>query len=180
MPLSQEEKTELLKLAQETIARYVESKTVPKFDTSNPRLQKTGGVFVSLHTKKKHQLRGCIGLLESQKPLWQTVQEMAVSSATKDPRFDPVAPDEVTNLKIEISILSPLKKMKDAQEIKIGKHGLLIKQGPYSGLLLPQVATEYKWSAEEFLDQTCLKAGLSQGAWEKNAEVFLFNAEVFS
>lgn len=177
--LTQEEKHELLKIAQETLSQYLASRKVPKIPITNPKFQAKQGAFVTLHTQNG-QLRGCIGLIEATKPLHQTIQEMAVAAAVQDPRFPPVTPQELSHLKIEISLLSPLKKVHQPEEIQPGKHGLLIRQRPFSGLLLPQVATEYGWGREEFLTQTCLKAGLPPDTWKKDAEIYSFTAEVFS
>jgi AmmeMemoRadiSam system protein A len=105
---------------------------------------------------------------------------MAQAAAFDDPRFDPLAIQELKDLDLEISVLTPLQKMKDAKEIEVGRHGLYIKKGLYSGLLLPQVATEYKWNPVTFLEETCRKAGLGRNAWQdKDAEIFLFSADIF-
>jgi AmmeMemoRadiSam system protein A len=114
------------------------------------------------------------------KPLRRTVAEMAVQAALHDPRFSPVSASELPGLDIEISVLSPLEEVKDVSTIEVGKHGLVIQEGSRSGLLLPQVATEYGWDRETFLDHTCMKAGLPAGSWRKKGVVILrFTAEVF-
>ncbi|OGB60645.1 MAG: hypothetical protein A2Y94_03355 [Caldithrix sp. RBG_13_44_9] len=106
---------------------------------------------------------------------------MAKSAAFNDPRFNPVVKKEIPDLEIEISVLSPLKKVKDVKEIQVGKHGIIIQQGFQRGLLLPQVATEWGWNREEFLEQTCHKAGLPADAWEDpSSEIFIFSAEIFN
>ncbi len=137
------------------------------------------GVFVTLH--KKAELRGCIGYVEGIKPLQDAVIEMAKSAAFNDPRFAPVTSDEVDDLEIEISVLSPIKEIKNVDEIVVGKHGLIVEQGFFKGLLLPQVATENNWDRDEFLKHTCRKAGLPKDAWqEKNTKISIFSAEIFS
>ena len=142
------------------------------------KLKEECGAFVTL--KKHGQLRGCIGLIQPTKPLYRVIAEMAQAAAFDDPRFDPLAIQELKDLDLEISVLTPLQKMKDAKEIEVGRHGLYIKKGFYSGLLLPQVATEYKWNPVTFLEETCRKAGLGRNAWQdKDAEIFLFSADIF-
>ena len=106
---------------------------------------------------------------------------MAVSAGSRDPRFPPVSAQQLKEIKIEISVLTPLKTVRDVRDIEVGKHGLFVARGGYQGLLLPQVATEYGWDREEFVRQTCVKAGLPPGAWkEKGTEIYSFSAEVFS
>jgi len=135
-------------------------------------------VFVTVY--KNGELRGCIGHVIARKPLIEAVSEMAEAAAFQDPRFTPVRRDELGDLKIEISVLTPLQKIQSPEEIEVGKHGLIIKQGGSMGLLLPQVATEYGWDRTAFLENTCRKAGLPRNAWkEKDAEIFVFSADVF-
>jgi len=125
-------------------------------------------------------LRGCIGYIKAYKPLWETVQEMAIAAAFHDPRFPSLKPDEVKQLTFEISVLSPFKRIKDINEIEVGKHGLYMVRGYRSGLLLPQVATEYKWDRETFLQETCYKAGLPLDSWkDKETEIYIFSADYF-
>jgi AmmeMemoRadiSam system protein A len=129
---------------------------------------------------KRGDLRGCIGYVRAVKPLRETVAEMAVQAALHDPRFPPVSASELSGIDIEISVLSPLEEVTDVSQIEVGKHGLVIQEGARSGLLLPQVATEYGWDRETFLDHTCLKAGLPAGSWKRKGVVLLkFTAEVF-
>jgi AmmeMemoRadiSam system protein A len=133
---------------------------------------------VSLHVRGR--LRGCIGMIESAGPLADTVARCAAASALEDPRFEPVTAVEVPSLEIEVSVLSPLRAAR-AEEIEPGTHGLRIRQGYASGLLLPQVATRYNWGRERFLEETCHKAGLPPGAWrEPDSQIEVFTAEVFS
>jgi uncharacterized protein (TIGR00296 family) len=141
-------------------------------------LREKRGVFVTLH--RKGALRGCIGYIEGFKPLAEAVGEMALAAAFGDPRFPPVAAGELAELDVEISVLTPLRKVSDPSEIEIGEHGLYIISGPRSGLLLPQVATEYGWDRETFLGHTCLKAGLPELAWrDPESEIYLFGAQIF-
>ncbi|MFQ6008766.1 MAG: AmmeMemoRadiSam system protein B [Candidatus Zixiibacteriota bacterium] len=136
------------------------------------------GAFVTL--KIEGGLRGCIGQIRGVKPLYQTIAEMAAAAAFEDPRFPVLSEEEYNKLEYEISVLSPLERVRDFSEIKIGRDGLMIKLDFHSGLLLPQVATEYGWDVTEFLEQTCLKAGLPKNSYkDKNAEVYKFSAEVF-
>jgi len=147
-------------------------------DASAGILAERRGAFVSLHLRRK--LRGCVGQVESYKSLAETVAGCAISAAREDDRFNPVQSDEVAQLIIEISVLSPPKPI-TPNEIQIGTHGLIVECGPFRGLLLPQVATERNWTVEKFLSETCLKAGLPKDAW-KSAETKIlgFTADVFS
>lgn len=176
--LSQEDKAKLLEIARQTISDLVTKKTAPRFSIQSPVLKELRGVFVTIH--KKGELRGCIGYIEPIKPLWEAVRDMAIASAVRDPRFEPVTKDELPLLEIEISVLSPFKKISSIDEIEVGKHGLYIEKQGFSGLLLPQVATEYGWDKKTFLEHTCLKAGLPSNAWKSGAEIYTFEADVFS
>ena len=177
--LNHEEKIYLLSLARTTISHYLDSQNLPSAQPVSDKLKEKFGVFVTLH--KHGQLRGCIGYIEGIAPLYQAVVEMAKSAAFNDPRFNPVVKKEIPDLEIEISVLSSLKKVKDVKEIQVGKHGIIIQQGFQRGLLLPQVATEWGWNREEFLEQTCHKAGLPADAWkDPSSEIFIFSAEIFN
>jgi AmmeMemoRadiSam system protein A len=126
-------------------------------------------------------LRGCIGYIQPVRPLYLTVQEMAEAAALQDPRFTPVTEGELETLGIEISALTPLRKIKSVDEIQVGLHGIYMKKDYFSGLLLPQVATEYGWDRTTFLEHTCMKAGLPTNAWkDKDAEIYIFAADIFS
>jgi AmmeMemoRadiSam system protein A len=140
-------------------------------------LARPGGAFVTIH--KRGDLRGCIGHVEPTEPLGVVVSRCAVSAASGDPRFPPMAPDELEAVDIEISLLGPLERIAGAQDILVGRHGLVVERGWQRGLLLPQVASEWNWSAEEFLAHTCQKAGLPRDAWKKGATIWRFEAEVF-
>lgn len=139
-------------------------------------LRRERGVFVTL--KKDGKLRGCMGYIAAVKPLVRAVADMAVRAACKDPRFQPVKQDDIPELSIQISVLSPFREVNDPEAIEVGKHGLMIVKGRRSGLLLPQVATEQGWDRQEFLEYTCRKAGLPPDAWEE-AKLFSFTAKVF-
>jgi AmmeMemoRadiSam system protein A len=158
---------------------FLSKRTLPKFEVKQPGLLEKKGAFVTL--TKFDQLCGCIGMIQSPKQLWQTVVDCAVSSATQDPRFESLTFEELADVKIEISVLSPFTKLGEPKDIQVGKHGLYIKKGSSSGLLLPQVAERYNWDAMEFLRQVCRKAGMPEDTWKhKGAEIFVFTAEIFS
>ncbi len=176
--LNEEEKKILHHIARTVIEHKAKGKAVPEFKVDSLKLKENRGAFVSLH--KRGELRGCIGYIEGQGPLHKTIEKMAEAAAFQDPRFPPVTEKEVPELDIEISVLTPLKKITDINEIEVGKHGIYIKRGWYSGLLLPQVATEYGWDRETFLEHTCQKAGLPSHAWkDKDTEIYIFSADIF-
>jgi AmmeMemoRadiSam system protein A len=130
--------------------------------------------------KIDRKLRGCIGYVEARKPIYETIIDNAINAGTRDPRFAPMTPEDLKKAKIEISVMTPLKKVGDVADIEVGKHGLMITKGYHSGLLLPQVATEYQWDKETFLQHTCLKAGLKKDDWkEEDAVIYAFSAQVF-
>jgi AmmeMemoRadiSam system protein A len=176
--LTDQEKKSLHHMARTIIEASATGSTLPACEAPTPTLQEKRGAFVSLH--RKGQLRGCIGYVHAVKPLYETIQDMALAAAFQDPRFPPVGKDELADLDIEISVLTPMREITDINEIEVGTHGLVIIAGNYSGLLLPQVATEYGWGREEFLEHTCRKAGLPASAWkDKNAKILIFSADVF-
>lgn len=175
--LTGSDKSELLRLARSAVARYIEDKGMPRCPDGAPNLKVPRGAFVTL--KKKGALRGCIGFIEPAAPLCQTVIQCAVYAAVEDRRFPPVTREELQDLEYEISVLTPLEPVSDPSSIKVGKHGLVVTQGGRKGLLLPQVAVENRWSRNEFLAQTCLKAGLPADAWKKGAKLQSFEAVVF-
>ena len=182
LELNKNQKKILLEIARKTIEKAVNNEKLPDFTDlvkNDPVLHEKCGAFVTIH--KDGNLRGCIGNIASSIPLWQTVKKMAVEASLRDPRFLPVSPSEVKDLDIEISVLSPFEKIDDINKIEVGKHGLFIKHGFYQGLLLPQVATEYGWDKIQFLEHTCLKAGLYRDCYkEKKCEIYIFSATVFS
>jgi AmmeMemoRadiSam system protein A len=175
------QKKALLKTARDTVKAILTGGALPKPKSSDPELNARCGCFVTL--KNQEQLRGCIGQFTSNKPLIDLVVEMAKASATGDPRFfsDPITADELEQLDVEISVLSPLRKTDDPLSLRLGIDGIYIKRGSTSGCFLPQVATETGWSKKEFLSYCCAhKAGLPADAWkDPQTEVYLFTAEVF-
>jgi len=176
--LTEEEKKTLHHIAKTVIENKTKGRPVPDFKVESPTLKENRGAFVTIH--KRGELRGCIGYIEGQGPLHKTIEKMAEAAAFKDPRFTPVKEKELPELEIEISVLTPLKKITDVNEIQVGKHGIIIKKGMWSGLLLPQIATEYGWNRMTFLEHTCQKAGLPSNAWkEKDTEIYIFSADIF-
>jgi len=178
MEMTGEERRLLLQIARDALTQTLKGGSPQIAVPTHPALLLPQGVFVTL-TKGK-RLRGCMGRIDPQKALFQTVAEVARSAALEDPRFPSVTVTELPDLSIEISVLSPLQKT-EASTVEVGRHGLMVKRGFAAGLLLPQVASEQGWSLEEFLAQTCLKAGLAKEAWrDKTTEIYSFTAEVFS
>ncbi|WP_045216922.1 AmmeMemoRadiSam system protein A [Desulfonatronovibrio magnus] len=175
--LSAQEKDYLKQLAWLSIkVAFEENINYPEPPTE--KMKEKLGAFVTLKIKGK--LRGCIGHIIGDKPLWKTIIRMASQAAFHDPRFPPLQKAELNSINLEISILSPLSKVDNPQDIVPGKHGLLIRQGAHSGLLLPQVAVEWKWDRNTFLANTCRKAGLLDNCWQDpNTEIFWFQAAVF-
>ncbi len=177
--LSQPAQKELLALARATLGAYFANGRLPECEVVHSELKQRCGAFVSLH--RGDDLRGCIGMLSSDQELYRTVQRCAVSAAVEDGRFDPVTSEEVDDLTLEISVLSPLQRITDLDLIEVGRHGLVVSMGNLRGLLLPQVATQYDWDRETFLSQTCRKAGLPSSAWRQQGLVIhIFEAQVFS
>ncbi|MDD5195920.1 MAG: AmmeMemoRadiSam system protein B [Candidatus Omnitrophica bacterium] len=177
--LTNEEKQTLLKIARITLENYLKDSKSLKQKALAGSLKEKRGAFVTL--TKNGQLRGCIGRIVADKPLYEVVSEMAIEAATGDPRFAPVSYDELKDIHIEISVITPFEKVKNIDEIEVGKHGLMIQKGYYSGLLLPQVPGEYGWDRETFLKHTCLKAGLPPDSYkEPTATLYKFSALVFN
>jgi hypothetical protein len=177
--LNKKEQQILLGIARKTLEEYIRSGVAPQMDVKEKNLLEKRGVFVTL--TKNGSLRGCIGYIRPLAPLNKAISDMTIAASTRDPRFPPVSPRELKDIHVEISILSPLKLISDTKEIEVGKHGLYMNRGNSSGLLLPQVATDHGWTREEFLKQTCLKAGLPSQAWkEKGTQIYTFSAQIFS
>ena len=172
---SPEERSLLLQIAHESILSLLEGRDVSLF-TPSDRLSEPRGVFTTLYLN--HNLRGCVGYPTALLPLYRAVMETARAAAFDDPRFVPLKAEEAPEIKISISVLSPLRTIL-AEEIEIGRHGLVISDGPCRGLLLPQVAVEHGWDAVTLLEQTCRKAGLPANAWRVGAKLEAFTAEVF-
>ena len=177
--LTEEEKKILLKIARQTLESYLKEGRIPEFKVDSEKLKEKRGVFVTL--KKKGELRGCIGRIVADTPLYLAVSKMAIEAATSDPRFRPVSFSELKDIEIEISVLSPFEKVKNLDEIVVGRDGLMIQKGFYSGLLLPQVPVEYGWDKKTYLEHLCLKAGLPSTAYkDKDVIIYKFTALVFS
>ena len=170
----------LLEIARKSVASAVKKEPAPDFSYDHPDIQAKQGVFVTIKNRRK--LRGCIGRFVSDIPLYKLVSEVAISSSTEDSRFfdNPVTPSELDQLSIELSILSPLKRITDPLDFELGKHGIYVKKGFQSGCFLPQVATETGWSKEEFLSHCCSgKAGLPKEAWKhRDIEMYTFTVEI--
>lgn len=176
--LNPNEQAALLGIARTAIETWVRSGKNYVEPREEKSLNRRSGCFVSI--KQGGQLRGCIGNFQSELPLFREVSEMAVASASKDPRFYPMKEEDLLDFAIEISVLSPLKKSESVDEIEVGRHGIYLEKGYYRGVLLPQVATEYGWDRETFLRQTCLKAGLQTDAWKaEDTEIYIFSAQIF-
>lgn len=177
--LADDEKRELLRIARATLREHSYSGRIPPGKPHRETLLAPAAVFVSLHADD--ELRGCIGTTEEEKPLYRAVQEMAVAAASRDPRFPPVAAEELDDLEIEISVLAPPRKVTGPDDVRIGEDGLRIELDGRRGLLLPQVAVEAGWDAATLLARTCDKAGLPPDAWrDPRATVQAFTAQVFS
>lgn len=174
--ISDEDKQRLLAIAREAIEAHLRDE--PYMPPVIDSLSAERGVFVTL--KIDGQLRGCIGLIKAREPLYRVVGDMAVAAAFEDPRFPPLTAVEFPRLEYDISVLSPLVRVHDLDEIIVGRDGLMIKLDLHSGLLLPQVATENGWGRTQFLEQTCLKAGLPKNSYRsEHAEIYRFSADVF-
>jgi len=177
--LNSEEKNYLLRLARHVIEALAAGDSFSEDNFTSTKLDEYCGVFVTIH--QHSELRGCIGYVEGTRPLKQAVREMAAAAAFEDPRFPQVTKEDVPDLNIEISVLSPLKEITSVDEIEVGKHGLIVENGLLRGLLLPQVATEQEWNRQQFLEFTCIKAGLNSDAWkDPETKIQTFIAEIFS
>ncbi|WP_457572429.1 AmmeMemoRadiSam system protein A [Desulfovulcanus sp.] len=176
--LTDEEKNYLKELAFLSIKSSLEGQEINFPQPPTEKLNEHFGAFVTL--KINGLLRGCIGHIVGDEPLWQIIIKMAREAAFEDPRFPPLSKAELDRVEIEISILSPLQKVVDLNKIVPGKHGLLVHKGCNSGLLLPQVATEWGWDRQTFLAHTCQKAGLPANCWQDpDTEIYWFEALVF-
>ncbi len=172
-----DEKRELLRIARDAISCALQGKRAKTGTRVEGVLAQPSGAFVTLRIN--HDLRGCIGYIESSEPLADVVADVAVKAAFDDPRFPPLTSAEFPNVSLEVSVLSPMKLIKDIGEIEVGVHGLLLELGYQRGLLLPQVATEYGWDRLEFLGNVARKAGLPRTAWsDPKARIFTFRADV--
>jgi len=173
-----EERAELHQIARAAIVSRAAGREAPSVSPASAGLADRRGAFVCIH--QRGMLRGCVGMLESEHPLCKTVAEMAQAAAFRDSRFRAVTEEEIPYLDVEISVLTPLTEISDPEEIEVGVHGLFIRKGYYSGVLLPQVAAERDWDRVTFLGETCRKAGLDPDAWkEKDTKIYVFSADVF-
>lgn len=176
--LTSDEKDILRNVVLQTLNSVVRTRQTPRFDNFSGNLGEHRGAFVTL--TRRGDLRGCIGNIVGTQPLISTVAEMTRAAALKDPRFSPVRPEELPEIEFEISVLTPIRRVKDTREIVVGRDGIIITRGYNRGLLLPQVATEYGWDLETFLEQTCRKAGLPRDAWkDPDTVIEAFSAEIF-
>ena len=167
----------LLQVARDAIIAHVAG-TPSAMPAATDLLEWPGAAFVTIH--KRGELRGCIGHIEANEPLGRVIARCAVAACSSDPRFPPIAAAELSQLDLELSLLGPLEPIRGPDDIEIGRHGLVVEKTSRRGLLLPQVATEWKWDAETFLAHTCHKAGLPHDAWKQGAKLWRFEAEVFS
>lgn len=175
--VTSEERRALLRAARASIAAHFEGRR-PELPPATGALAEKRGAFVTLH-RRDGELRGCVGLLRSDASLVETVARMAVAAAVDDGRFAPVTGAELAELRIEISALGPLEPIRP-EDVEVGRHGLLIGHRGRRGVLLPQVPVEHGWDRETFLEHTCRKAGLPEGAWkEPGVELLGFTAAVF-
>ena len=172
-------------LARNVVEQYVKNKTLPPSDLGGVFIEKQG-TFITLHTFPEHDLRGCIGVPLPIMPLKEAIID-AAKSATRDPRFPPLEENEINNIVIEVTILTKPEIIKATlpqdytSSIEIGRDGLIVEQGFYKGLLLPQVPVEQGWDKEEFLSHTCMKAGLLPDAWfDENIKIFKFSGQIFT
>jgi AmmeMemoRadiSam system protein A len=174
--LPSESQRKLMELSRQTLEDFVRGIERQREEIDDPHLQsREYGAFVSLH--KKEELRGCIGNCAPKARLFETVSEMTEAAASRDPRVRPVSKKELGEIRIDITVLSPLESVNDPLALEIGQHGLYIASGDQRGVLLPQVATQYGWDIKTFLEQTCLKAGLQKNAWkESDVQVSGFTA----
>ncbi len=177
--LDEQERRELLRIARATLTEYLDSGLIPPGKPHKKSLLEPAGAFVTLKTGTG-DLRGCIGTFAAARPIYATIQDMAVAAATSDPRFPPVTLDELGHLSIEISLLSGLEPIRP-EDVVVGEHGLAISLGGARGVLLPQVPLEWGWDRETFLEQVCFKAGLPRDAYRNPAaRLEAFTAQVFS
>ena len=187
--LTPQEGETLVHLARETVKRYLTTRKRPTTPRDTPeKLKQPCGVFVTINSLRHDQkeLRGCIGYPYPTEPLVQAVIDSAVSAATQDPRFEPMTTEELENVVFEVSVLTPPEKIEANKpteypsKVKVGEDGLIVERGMYKGLLLPQVPVEWEWNEEQFLCQTCTKAGLPPDCWLMNGtKIYKFQAIIF-
>ncbi len=166
----------LLRHARRAVAARLEDRE-PEPLPSPGALGEPAAAFVTIRLHDR--LRGCIGSVEHDEPLHEVVARCAVDAAIRDPRFPPLPPAELPDVRFEISVLTPFRRVADPTETEVGRHGVMVEHGPHRALLLPQVPAEWGWDRDTFLSQTCIKAGLSADAWQTGAAVHTFEAQVF-
>jgi len=179
-PLSVDQKKKLMHIARTTIDTFVKTGKIPEFDLTDERLKEIEGAFVTVNAKGR--LRGCIGNIIGRQALYLTVRDMAVAAVSQDHRFEPVTPEELKDIEIDISVLSKPRVIKDPNLIEMGVHGVIVSRGPFhQGVFLPQVATDTGWTLEQFMSQLCSqKAGLPPDAWkDPRTKIEVFTADVF-
>lgn len=179
--LDEPQQKTLLDVARRSIAAVLDGERPDwRAEDFDETLRKPAGAFVTLTTRPGGDLRGCIGSIQAVEPLYRAVASSAISAAFRDPRFPPLRSGELERVHLEISVMGPIERVSDIDEIVVGRDGLIISRGPYAGLLLPQVATEYGWDRNTFLDHTCTKAGLRPGDWRSpETKIEKFSAFVF-
>jgi AmmeMemoRadiSam system protein A len=176
-PLTDRDRQELLRIARATLREHLTTGYLPPGSPHRAQLLQPGGAFVTIMVGG--ELRGCMGRVEADKPLYLAIEELTVAASTRDPRFEPLRIEELKDTRVSISVLSALSPATH-DSIELGRHGLVITRGPRRGLLLPQVATEHQLTVEQFLDETCKKAGLPSGSWKADDTVLeSFTADVF-
>lgn len=177
--LTTPQRSQLLLIARQSIEAVLHRTDAVDVAGVDSELHRPSGAFVSLHTHAG-DLRGCIGSIHPVAPLVHAVASNAVHAAFRDPRFEPLAVHELATIHIEISVMSPIVEVVDVEEIEVGRDGLIVSHAGRAGLLLPQVATEYGWTREEFLRHTCMKAGVPPESWRLDScRIERFSAEVF-
>jgi uncharacterized protein len=177
LQLTEADQQVLLRIARNAVASYL-ARQSPHIPEAAGALKEVYGTFVSIH--RDGELRGCIGNVHAVSPLYRTVAECAIAAAVGDPRFMPLSSAELPTVEFEISVLSPFQRVRDINDIEIGKHGLLISRRNARGLLLPQVAATHGWNRERFIQETCKKAGLKPDDWKQDVTIESFGALVFS
>jgi len=177
--LNKEEKAELLALARCAVETMVAKRQL--YEPAAPAeavLNQEAGLFVTL--MRSGRLRGCVGYTSAVKPLYLTVRDTATLAAVRDMRFVPVSAEELSELAYEVSVLSPMRRVTNLEQIQVGRNGLLAKNGTHEGLLLPQIPVEHGWDRARFLEETCIKAGMDRGRWrDEETDIFRFSALVF-
>lgn len=178
--LLDDDRKTLLRIARNAVESSLSGRQPDLPDIRDGVMTEALGAFVSIHESSQlRKLRGCVGNISPDKPLFRTVAHCAVAAATDDNRFEPITLAEIPDVDFEISVLDAPERVSNAAEIEVGTHGLIVGKGRHLGLLLPQVAAQYGWDAERFLAETCLKAGLNPEAWRRGADIYRFTAEIF-